>query len=99
MIVVSGEIEINPSDTAKIMDAATTMMAETRREAGCHSYAFYQSLEKPGLYRVFEEWESLEHLQAHFETAHMATWRKALSDISVYRREIKRYEVSAIDAP
>ena len=98
MIIVSGEIEIDPAAAAGLMDAAEAMMAATRREDGCLSYAFYQSLENPGVFRVFEEWETLDHLQAHFETAHMAAWRARLGEIGVARRDVKRYEVSSAES-
>ena len=97
MIIVSGEIELDPANAAAVMDAARTMMAETRREDGCLSYTFYQSLERPGVFRVFEEWESLAHLQAHFDTPHMADWRAALGEVGISRRDIKRYEVASAE--
>lgn len=98
MIIVSGEIELDPAKAASVMDAARTMMAETRKEDGCISYCFYQSLENPGVFRVFEEWESRAHLQAHFEAPHMADWRAALGEIGIDRRDIKRYEISAAES-
>ncbi len=98
MIIVSGEIELQAANAAGMMDAAKTMMAETRREDGCLSYTFYQSLENPGVFRVFEEWESLAHLQAHFEAPHMAVWRAALGEMGISRRDIKRYEVASAES-
>lgn len=98
MIIVSGEIELEKAVADSLIAAARTMMAETRKEDGCISYAFYQSLEYPAVFRVFEEWESLAHLEAHFEAPHMADWRAALKDIGIRRRDIKRYEIASAGA-
>ncbi|MEM9050399.1 MAG: putative quinol monooxygenase [Pseudomonadota bacterium] len=89
MIVVTGEIEIDPAQIETLRAAAITMMEETAKEAGCEFYRFYQDLEHPGRLRVYEEWESEAHLQAHMETAHMAVWRSALAEIDIKSRKIQ----------
>jgi quinol monooxygenase YgiN len=53
--------------------AALRMMAATRKEAGCISYSFFGDLTESGLFRIFEEWESQQALDAHFVSPHMAT--------------------------
>lgn len=68
-------------------------MAEaTRQEDGCIEYEFSERIDEPGKIRLFERWESALHLAAHFETAHMATWRAALGDVTVLGRSIDKYE-------
>ena len=98
MIIVSGEIELENEAESLLGAAARKMMDETRKEEGCRSYTFYQSLENPKVFRVFEEWESLGHLQAHFEAPHMVAWREALADIGIARRDISRYEVASAES-
>ena len=70
------------------------MAVETRKEAGCVSYAFYTDVEDPGRIRVFEEWESGEALDRHFATPHMAEFRAALGRLQGLRGGVYRYEVS-----
>lgn len=89
MIIVTGEIEIDPAAIDALRGAAITMMAETAKEEGCLFYRFYQDLEHPGKVRVYEEWESEVHLQAHMETPHMQVWRAALADITLKSRRIQ----------
>lgn len=89
MIIVTGEIEIDPTDIEPLRAAAINMMDETAKEAGCRFYRFYQDLQHPGKVRVYEEWESEAHLQAHMETAHMKAWRAALSEIAIRSRKIQ----------
>ena len=94
MLVVAGVVRIDPADQPVASEAAKTMMAETRREDGCQSYVFSADLEEPGVFRVFEEWDSPEALAAHFKTPHMAAFNKVMASVKVLGMDIKQYEVS-----
>jgi len=96
MLVIAGEIEIDPGRRAQAIAAATRMMTETRREPGCHSYVFTADLVDPGCFRVFEEWESQAALDAHFASPHMAEFRQAMAGLGVRRADIRRYEIASV---
>lgn len=98
MLIVSGLFEIDAQDRDKAQAAAIEMAKATRAEEGCLSYSFYSDLEQPGVFRVFEEWESGEALEAHFRTPHMAALRETLSTVKILSRSVWRYEVSSKDA-
>ncbi len=93
MIVVSGIVEVGAASVEAAVGAAAEMARATREEPGCLSYAFYQDVESPGRFRVFEEWESEAALEDHFKTAHMATFREALGGLEILGRDIKLYVV------
>jgi quinol monooxygenase YgiN len=95
MIVVSGVFEVEAADREAAVAAAVRMATETRKEAGCQSYAFYADFEDGNRMRVFEEWESGEALERHFKTPHMAEFRAALGKIKIKRGGVFRYEVTA----
>jgi quinol monooxygenase YgiN len=92
MIIVAGHIDIDPKNEAKVESIARTMMAETRREAGCRVYEIMRSLETPGRLHLYEEWDSLEALEAHFGTPHMQVWRQGIADLTVLDRKVARME-------
>ena len=96
MFVIAGEIEIDPAQCEAAVTAALRMMQETRKEAGCISYSFSGDLEESGLFRIFEEWESQQALDAHFASPHMATFQTTVGGLGVRRMTIKRYEVSSV---
>ena len=96
MIVVSGVLEIDPHHHEQAVAAGLEMMAATREEEGCISYAFYADLEQPGVFRVFEEWRDQSCLAKHFETPHMEKFREALQGVGIRGRDIKRYVVSEV---
>ena len=75
MIVISGFMDINPNDVEAARAATIAMMTESEKEDGCIRYRFYQDVEHPHLFHVYEEWESEEALAAHAASDHMAEWR------------------------
>lgn len=96
MLVVSGEIEIAAADREKALAAIAPMVEATRREAGCQSYAFYESVEAPNRFRIFEEWDDAAALEAHFASAHMAIFQGVLGGLKVLAMDVKRYEVTKV---
>ena len=95
MLVVAGRIPIKPERREDAVRLAREVSRETRKEAGCRSYRFYGDLEDPGLFFVFEEWESAEALAAHFATPHMQTFMREAPALVAGPFEILRYEVTA----
>lgn len=94
MVIVSGEFEVASGDRDRAVEIAKKMAAATRAEAGCLTYAFYRDLEHPEVFRVYEEWRDDAALDAHFQTPHMAEFRRALGGVNVVRRDVWRYQVS-----
>ena len=89
MIIVAGTIRVAADSQSETTPHAQTMVAETRKEDGCIVYSFAWDVVDPGLIRVYEEWESQGHLDAHMNTPHMAAWRAALGEIGVIERNVK----------
>lgn len=96
MLVIAGNIRIDPANRDAAVAAATQMMAETQKEAGCISYIFSADLSDPGGFRIFEEWESADALAAHFEAPHMAKFQKTIGGLGVQEMNVQRYEVSSV---
>jgi len=92
MIVVTGEFEFDAASVDAVKSAMREMVAETLKEDGCITYAFWQDIDRPGHFRVYEEWESDAHLEAHFATAHMAAFRGAIGG-ALNERNVKKMSV------
>jgi quinol monooxygenase YgiN len=92
MIIVAGTIQIPPDKVDALLPVAKATLAATRKEAGCRLYSFAFDAEKPGLLRIFEQWDSRDHLAAHFKQPHMATWRAKLAEVGANGRDVRRYE-------
>ncbi len=96
MIVVAGTVAINPERREEAVQVALKMVAATKLEAGCRSYDFWADLGNPNRFHVFEEWETPEALETHFDTPHMAEFLEALPPLIASPPDIKRYEVNSV---
>ena len=74
------------------------MERETQAEEGCLTYRFFVGLNDPNTLMLFQEWDSAEALEAHFETAHMASFLEALPTIVAGDIQTRRYAVALDDA-
>ena len=72
MIIVHGLIPILPERRSEALKLIRWMERETQAEEGCLTYRFFVGLNDPNTLMLFQEWDSAEALEAHFETAHMA---------------------------
>lgn len=65
-------------------EAAKTALLElvepTQQEAGCIQYTFHQDLNNPHLFYAYEIWESMDHLKAHGQSAHILAMRAKTKD-------------------
>ena len=92
MLVVTGIVVVAADDAAVARGLMATVATATRQEAGCRTYAFYEDVETPGRFRVYEEWDGDDALKAHFEAPHMATFRAGLGEITVVSRDIVKFQ-------
>lgn len=96
MIVVTGTIRVDDPDIEKAKNAARAMVSETEKEAGCITYRFSEDISEPGLFRVYEEWETGDHLKAHGATEHMGVFRAALGKLNILSRDIKMFPAGEV---
>lgn len=95
MIIVSGTASIQPPKRQQAIELFQYLMHETRKEDGNISYGFYIDIENENLFRVFEEWQSQDAIDAHFGTEHMAKLNRELPQMVAAAPELTRYEVAA----
>ncbi|GIR63448.1 MAG: hypothetical protein CM15mP68_1140 [Pseudomonadota bacterium] len=73
------------------------MATASRNEQGCKSYEFYVGLADPDTLMLFQEWESMEALMEHFDTAHMDDFLQRLPDLVSGEIVTRRYAVQMMD--
>jgi quinol monooxygenase YgiN len=93
MIVVLAQVESSLESIETIRGALVEMEAASRAEAGCHDYTFCQEIGDPTRLRIVELWESMDALQAHFGTPHMAKFRESLSATPPASMSVKVHEL------
>jgi quinol monooxygenase YgiN len=95
MILVSGRFRLPPERIAEARPAMAKVIAASLAEADCHAYSYAEDVTEPGLFRVHEEWDSLEALHAHFAEDHMRVWQAVRETLGFHDREIIAYECRA----
>ena len=93
MIIVSGSFQFAPEHLERVRDEMSRVEGATRAEAGCRTYAFYVDRDDPCRFRVYEEWDSWQALDAHGGSAHIAAYRAALAEIGLLQSEVRAFEV------
>ena len=93
MILVSGRFRLPLEGIAQARPAMAKVIAASLAEAGCRAYSYADDLTDPGLFRVHEEWDSLEALRAHFAAPHMKEWQAVRETLGFHDREVAAYEV------
>ncbi len=95
MIIVAGTFRMPEGRVDDILPVARATLAATRQEVGCITYSFAFDMEDRGLVRIYEEWESRSHLEAHSRQPHMGPWRAKLTEIGASGRSLKMFEVNS----
>ena len=94
LLVVAGDVEIDPANRDAATLAARKVMAATREEPGCLEYTIAADVDDPARFVIVEKWASADALESHFETPHMAEFQAAMAGLGVRRLDVKRYEVA-----
>ena len=94
-VIVAGTVRVPPQNVAAIKPHMEKVLAATRAEDGCLTYAYAVDVEDLGLIRIFEVWRDQAALEAHFTTPHLAEWREALPAFGVSDRQLTLYEATA----
>lgn len=92
MIIVSGTITMDPAHLDAIVPAIAELEEATNAEAGCLAYGFWQSTSTPGLFRVHEEWDTGEAIDAHIASPHMAAFMGAAAGFGISAMELWRFD-------
>lgn len=95
MIVIHATVLIDAAKADAAIAAAKDMMAESRKEPGCHAYTFTRDLYEPARFHIIEEWESDEVLAKHFQTPHMAKFQQAVAGLGVREMKAEKFAVSS----
>lgn len=81
---------------AEVETALRKMVAPTRAETGCVSYALYSAAQQPGVFHLLEKYADDAALASHQQTAHFAALLESLTD--KLASEIQIQPITALEA-
>ncbi|MEH6588735.1 MAG: antibiotic biosynthesis monooxygenase [Halioglobus sp.] len=99
MIVVNGVLESTEADIEAMKSAISAMENASREESGCFDYTFSVEISNTKIIRITECWESIEALQAHFITPHMAVFQEAIAAHPPVSMDVKFFEAEVMPSP
>ncbi len=97
MIIVHGTFPVKQENRNTALELMRKMSVASRAEPGCVSYEFYIGLTDPNTLLLFQEWESVDALQDHFQTDHMEDFLRVLPEVLDGEPSTRRYEVRNTD--
>lgn len=82
-ILVIAELKTTETRRAALLDMVQSLADNSRQEDGCLSYRPLLDADHPGTIVIAEKWTSLEALQAHGRTAHVALFKSKVKDVLI----------------
>ncbi len=89
MIHVIASVSVKPGKVSEFLEAFKANVPAVKNEEGCIDYAPTMDVETglppqvldENMVTIIEKWSSVEALQAHLASPHMATYREKVKDI------------------
>jgi len=74
-------MEAAPGKEEELRVELEALIEPTSQEDGFVNYDLHQSVEDPGAFFFYENWESAEQLDAHLATAHLVRFADIMGDL------------------
>ena len=95
MIVVVGRVRSDADKRDELMRVGQAVAAASRKETGCISYRLYEDTELENEFVFVEEWDSIQALQQHFATPHIAEFMRAIPATIVAPPDVKFHTIAS----
>jgi quinol monooxygenase YgiN len=66
-LTVTAQINAKPDKESQVRQELLSLVAPSRKDAGCLNYDLHQALDNPALFLFHENWTSKAHLDRHLQ--------------------------------
>ena len=66
-LTVLAQVKAKPGKESAVRQELLSLVAPSRKDAGCLNYDLHQALENPALFLFHENWTSKAHLDQHLQ--------------------------------
>jgi quinol monooxygenase YgiN len=94
MLIIAGQLILNPDHRAEFLAANTEAVVQARQAAGCLDFVQAADPLDPRRINIFERWDTEEHL-LDFRGA----GQPASDSPPIESADVKRYVISAVEEP
>ena len=77
----------------RLQEAATALLAPTRKESGCIDYYFHVHESEPESFMFYENWINQESLDKHANMPYLKEFQKILDEILVEKPEFTLWKI------
>ena len=88
MIIVSGAIYVDEPNRHAYLDGCREVIAAARVAAGCLDFHLTADPLEPGRINVYEQWESVDAVEAFRRSGPSAEQAAAIRDAQVFQHEV-----------
>jgi quinol monooxygenase YgiN len=81
LLTVVAVMNAAPGKADELRSTLESLVKPTLAEAGVVNYDLHESVDAPGRFVFYENWESAEHLDAHLATPHLVDFAGRLGDL------------------
>jgi len=81
LLTVIAYMKAAPGKEAELREGLEALIEPTSQEAGYVNYDLHESVEDPGTFFFYENWESAEHLDAHLATPHLVDFAARIPEL------------------
>jgi quinol monooxygenase YgiN len=66
-LTVVAQIKAKPGQESRVRQELLSLVAPSRKDAGCLNYDLHQAQDNPALFMFHENWDSKAHLDQHLQ--------------------------------
>jgi quinol monooxygenase YgiN len=81
LLTVIAHMRAKPGREQELRDTLEALVEPTTKEPGYVNYDLHQGVEDPAVFFFYENWESPEALDAHFQTPHLQRFTSVMDDL------------------
>ncbi|MDP9434515.1 MAG: antibiotic biosynthesis monooxygenase [Actinomycetota bacterium] len=81
LLTVIAHMRAKPGKEQDLRDALVALVEPTSKEAGFVNYDLHESTQQPGLFYLYENWESEAQLDEHLAAPHLQEFAGRLDEL------------------
>ena len=81
LVTVIAHMRAKPGKQQELREALEGLIDTTSKEAGYVNYDLHQGIEDPALLYLYENWESVDTLEAHMQAEHLQHFASIVDDL------------------
>lgn len=92
-ITITAILKAHPGKEEALRQALDEVIPPSRQEEGCLTYVLHESIDAPGTFVFYEQYEDETALNAHINSSHYQAYRKAAETLLAVREVYRLHEV------